>query len=108
MLGKNLTLGFAGLARVAEYETVLTLPGDLAVFEDAGGRARPPSVEVPTAYLDPCFNRFFTYDAMASLLEEISPPPAGASPRSARRSSGRQALVGSSSPTPTIPTTAGR
>jgi len=62
-LGKNITLDYNGMGAVAKYEQVLVVPAD----------STTGWVEIPTAYLTGDFNRFWTYDAATSDLNEVDP-----------------------------------
>jgi hypothetical protein len=61
MLGKDVTLNFNNLGSVAQYTTHLVLP--------AAGFG---TLAMPTGYLRGNFNRFWTYDAQAKRLTEVT------------------------------------
>ena len=61
MLGKDVTLDFAGLGPVALYSTFMQVPRALAT-----GTAR----EIPVIYARASFYRMFTYDAQQAQLQE--------------------------------------
>ncbi len=65
ILGKNITLDYAGMGPVARYETILVPPSDSANSQ----------FEIPTGYLRAEFDRFWTYDAGLEELIEVSPAP---------------------------------
>jgi hypothetical protein len=64
-LGKDITLNYAGLGAVAQYTTVLFLPSALP----------NSSLEFPSGYLAPSFQRYYDYDA-ATATERTAPVPA--------------------------------
>ncbi|MBO1081713.1 hypothetical protein [Roseomonas haemaphysalidis] len=62
-IGKDLTLGWNGMPQVAQYKTIV---GTVTPFFAS-------DVEVPTAYLNEQFKRFYQYDPLSSNpLSEIS------------------------------------
>jgi|GEM_PF-1089521 len=65
ILGKNITLNYAGMGPVARYETILVPPSDSVNSQ----------FEIPTGYLRAEFDRFWTYDAGLEDLKEVFPVP---------------------------------
>ncbi|MEZ2408997.1 hypothetical protein AB6806_19485 [Bosea sp. RCC_152_1] len=61
-IGKDLTLGWNGLSQVAQYRTVFALAAPITAFD----------VEVPTAYLNSQFNRFWTFDVANNVFAEVT------------------------------------
>jgi hypothetical protein len=61
VLGKDVTLNFNNMGPVVQYTTHLVLPG--ATFG---------TMAIPTGYLRGNFNRFWTYDASAKSLTEVT------------------------------------
>jgi hypothetical protein len=61
MLGKDVTLNFNNMGPVAQYTTHLVLPA-----------ATLGTMAIPTGYLRGNFNRFWTYDASAKILTEVT------------------------------------
>jgi len=61
ILGKDVTLNFDNMGPVAQYTTHLVLP--VASFG---------TLAMPTGYLRGNFNRFWTYDAQARRLTEVT------------------------------------
>ena len=61
LLGKSITLNFAGLGPVAKYTTTLSLPVGLL----------PSPLYHPVSSLNAEFNRYWTYDAELDDLEEV-------------------------------------
>jgi hypothetical protein len=61
ILGKDLTLNFSNMGPVAKYTTHLVLPA-----------ATLGTLAIPTGYLRGNFNRFWTYDAQAKRLTEVT------------------------------------
>jgi hypothetical protein len=61
VLGKDLTLNFQNLGPVAQYTTHLILPS-----------ATHGTLADPAGYLLSSFNRFWTYDAQAKTLQEVT------------------------------------
>jgi hypothetical protein len=61
LIGKSITLDFAGMGSVAKYTTTLSLPVGLL----------PSSLYHPISSLDAEFNRYWTYDAEIGDLEEV-------------------------------------
>lgn len=67
VLGKNLTLDYAGRGALAQYQTVLR----------PAYTSTTTAIEVPTAYLNADFNRYYTYDAgkpAGARMAEVDPP----------------------------------
>jgi len=69
VIGKDLTLDFNNMGSVAKYTTHLVLP-----------TATEGTYEAPVVFLSSNFNRFWTYDAQAKTLSEVtSRMPSGCS-----------------------------
>jgi hypothetical protein len=62
LLGKSITLNFAGLGPVAKYVTTVNLPTAIAGVV----------MYHPLTWVDGQFNRYFTYDAETATLQEIT------------------------------------
>ena len=65
VIGKNVNLNF--LPHVASYQTTYTLPNALPTTP-----GYPTQGEIPTGYLNPTFDTYWTYDASASTLTNVS------------------------------------
>ena len=61
-IGKNLTLNYEGLGPVAKYQTVIVSPVSLSGV----------GIEIPTAWLNPQYATFFTFDAGSNALSQVS------------------------------------
>jgi hypothetical protein len=68
-LGKTIQLNYNGLGPVAKWTTTLTLP---ATIPDS--QSFHPSLEMPTGYVLPGLNQYYTYDAASDTVTQVYPP----------------------------------
>ena len=64
-IGKNLTLNFANMGQVAQYQTYVYTPTPIT----------NATVEIPTAYIQANYNTFFSYDAGKNVVSAFPVAP---------------------------------